>query len=544
MGIGTILNLLLKAIKILFKLIIFTGVWIPVAVAYILERIVFAKFLGIDATPVNNLIAYNIVMNAFLISFIFPIIITIQNIIRSVLRIPDFNLLSCIFKGFGNHQKDKEPFKIPNELKTGKGIIFGKHGSTYISKPENLDGHVLVVGGAGSGKSSCIAIPTLLNWEGQVFAIDLKGELSETVKRYRPNMKIFNPSSSDTINYDPMKALNEGGNRVQTAQSIAKAIIPLPSDVKDPFWITSAQNLLTSALLHYCNELDFPKIMRKVQGTNIDELIKILSNSQDEDSKLFANPLSGLETKVTSGIFTEISNNIVTFATDTDLQNALKSSSNSISPSDLEKGHDIFIRIPEDKLDLWKNLLAVIVTQFLKSFERRADRNDKPILLILDEFARLGKIDGIMNALSTLRSKNVHIMILTQSLAQLDVIYNRDNRKVIADNCSYKVVLSATDVETQDYFSKLVGTHDVRKKSQSTNFDVTGINKGGGHTVAEQEKKIIKPEEFAYLKKPVLFTPYGFFRPKKAPYYEDKLFIERQKQQMYSEKKGDLNEYL
>jgi len=49
----------------------------------------------------------------------------------------------------------------PFELCNTHGFLFGaKHGEDII-KPENSDGHVLVVGGVGSGKSSCIAISTI-----------------------------------------------------------------------------------------------------------------------------------------------------------------------------------------------------------------------------------------------------------------------------------------------------------------------------------------------------------------------------------------------
>ena len=55
----------------------------------------------------------------------------------------------------------------------------GTQKTYYIGKPQDRDGHVLVVSGAGSGKSSCIAIPTLGTWSGTFFAIDIKGELSK-----------------------------------------------------------------------------------------------------------------------------------------------------------------------------------------------------------------------------------------------------------------------------------------------------------------------------------------------------------------------------
>ncbi|MDR0460089.1 MAG: hypothetical protein LBH62_01435 [Nitrososphaerota archaeon] len=42
-----------------------------------------------------------------------------------------------------------------------RGVFFGARGSQYVVKTEDTDGHVLVCGGTGTGKSSCVAIPTL-----------------------------------------------------------------------------------------------------------------------------------------------------------------------------------------------------------------------------------------------------------------------------------------------------------------------------------------------------------------------------------------------
>ena len=52
------------------------------------------------------------------------------------------------------------------------GFFFGKLGEDYILKPENMDGHILVVGGSGSGKSSCIVIPSLMTWRERVFTME------------------------------------------------------------------------------------------------------------------------------------------------------------------------------------------------------------------------------------------------------------------------------------------------------------------------------------------------------------------------------------
>lgn len=52
-------------------------------------------------------------------------------------------------------------------------------------------------------------------------------------------------------------------------------------------------------------------------------------------------------------------------------------------------------------------------------------------------------------------------------MAQLDMLYGSDRRKVIADNCRYKLVLSASDPETQRYFADLTGQQTVHAKGMT-----------------------------------------------------------------------------
>lgn len=139
-----------------------------------------------------------------------------------------------------------------------------------------------------------------------------------------------------------------------------------------------------------------------------------------------------------SGVYTEVSINITPFATNKELIRALSGSGNAITPSDLESGYDVFICIEEHKLEQWKSLLTMIVNQFCKFFEQRKDGNTEPILFMLDEFPRLGKIESVATGLATLRSKKIEIMLYVQSKNQLDVIYGEKQAGSICDNCTYK----------------------------------------------------------------------------------------------------------
>jgi type IV secretion system protein VirD4 len=413
----------------------------------------------------------------------------------------------------------KPPSKPPPELLNAnhQGFVFGLYQRflrqpQYYYKPENEDGHILVCGGAGSGKSSSIAIPSIKSWRNAIFAIDIKGELSaaSTAKS-----KIFNPVSLDTHGFDPFYLLRESSNPAQDAKEIALALIQEPANAKDPFWIKAAQNLLTGLLLHYAElGVSFVGAIREtLDNQPVAQHVKYISEcSPSVAAKQFMGQFLGMDSKVLSGIYAELFNHIVLFATDEHIIKAL-TCENIITPEDLEQGYNVFLSIPEDKLEQWQPLLTLITNQFLKHFERRPDKNAKPILFLLDEFPRLGKIDTVATALTTLRSKKITIALIIQSLAQLDFLYGRELRRVILDNCSYKAILGASDAETQDYFSRLVGTQTVVQQGLSTSF-APDEDEERGHTISrhEMEQRVIKPHEFGTLKDVVLLTPWGCFR--------------------------------
>ena len=522
------LNVIVIVIKMLFKFIKFTGFYFLILGYMALDYEEYKFNRGELPTFISHETGQLLVFIIIVICMLLSIITLLQNIIR--LAKPDFSFLSLIL----NHRKVKkkevgETFeKIDNSFRgLESGIVFGKMKNEYLVMAEHTEGHIMVVGGQGSGKSTTVAIPTLLNYNSSAFVIDIKGELAEVSRNFRADMKIFDPLNEDSPHYDPYLVLKEG-DKVQGAREIVNSIIPIGADEKDPYWKQSAQNLLTSCILHFENEgKDFPTTCQYIMKTPVNELVERLTQSPVEEVKLFINQFIGIDMKQLASIYSTLSNEIILFATDKDIIRSLKRNSDMISPYDLENYTDIFIKINEEKLEQWKGLLNLIVSQFLKSFEKRQNNQERKILFMIDEFARIGKVKNITNVLATLRSKGIQIMLIVQSLAQLDGIYGKDTRKVITDNCNYKIVLNANDVDTQEYFSKLVGTVDIEKKSNSINNSNFNLSSNRGVSTSSEEKRIIKPEAFAYLQKPVVFTPKGFFRPDKVKWYEDKIFIER-----------------
>lgn len=378
---------------------------------------------------------------------------------------------------------------------TGNGVVFGRMDGRLIEKPPQQEGHVLVVGGTGTGKSRGVAIPTLLRWQGAAFVVDIKGELSRLTAQARPGkVYIFDPERGGDA-YDPLLE----AKTVDGAQELARYLIPEPKS-GDTFWAKSAQGILAAASIDgaYKGET-LTEVAERLCVTSPERLVEELQGSEIRAVRLLSSLLVGMPEKTLGGVMAELRNKLLTLAADEGIARATARS--GWSPATLEEGATVYLRVSEHMLAQYKELWALMAGQIMRHLSKREEKGHPPILLLLDELPRLGVMPTLLDALATLRSRNVHIVSIIQSMAQLDTIYGMHERKVIADNCRYKLVLSATDPETQKYFSDLAGQKTVL--SQSWQSDIIKPKK----SVSEQGVPLIRPETWAHRKKPILFAP-------------------------------------
>ena len=79
----------------------------------------------------------------------------------------------------------------------------------------------------------------------------------------------------------------------------------------------------------------------------------------------------------------------------------------------------------------------------------------------MDEFANLGRIPNIKQALSVFRSRRMSITILLQNVNQLIAMY-KDDWKAFFGNCDAWVYLSgSTEPDTTKFFSKQLEKDDL-----------------------------------------------------------------------------------
>lgn len=376
----------------------------------------------------------------------------------------------------------------------GNGIVFGKIEGKLIEKPSTKDGHVLLVGGSGTGKSSANAIPTLLRWDGTGLTVDIKGELSEKTAHLYPNSIIFS-TEKRLARYNPLDFIRE----IEDVQEIGRLMFPKPQK-GDPYWSQMAQAIFSAACWEYRHSMSFSEVAQFLCSKPDKEIIETLLNSHQMETRILANTVNNLKPETLGTIFSELRGKLMTFAVDKNIQYA--TSQSDFSPEDIENNM-IYLQVSEKRLKQYGQLFGIIVSQFLRYLMGREEHKKPPVLIMLDEFPRLGEMSEIVEGLATLRSRNVHLVLMIQSLAQLDDIYGKDKRRVIVDNCAYKLVLLATDPETQKYFSDMAG----QKTARITGYtQKEGIREEQTFNVSQQTVPLIRPEEFGVLKKPILFA--------------------------------------
>lgn len=419
-------------------------------------------------------------------------------------------------------------------LYAGKGLIpFGNKKGSLVGLREGLDGHGVIIGGSGTGKTSCFAIPTLLFWHKAIVCTDVKGELSDWYKFFRcrkmvrrPEL-VFDPEDKFCPHYDPFWLISEyPDDKSAIISSITKTLIPVPRNIvsEHDFWTKSAQLFLKAAILfHYNLKMSFMETIKSIQTTPIPELWNQIKTADNEANELISQNIDKNPYLLTS-IDVDIHNALEVFS-DPYISRAFDGRSavfGNMLTWDKIEDYNIFLKIPSEKIKYWKPAFNILYTQLIFTLNKRKDkysyngRRNIQTLLLMDEFASFGAIPFFEEDTSTLRSKGVNIFLVLQSLAQLDRIYGADARKEIMDNCSHNIIFGCNDADTKLYLTELIGTRKMLKASISMSCDKGRDMNTISQSIDEVRANIVEPHELAQLINDIIVVSDGFpFRLKK-----------------------------
>lgn len=403
------------------------------------------------------------------------------------------------------------------------GIIFGKAQFNRIAfSPSSAEGHVAVFGGSGSGKTSAILIPTLRSWDGNSFVIDISGDISSNISC--PNKIIYEPGNTNSAPYDTFAVIDDLrsiDDQNEALEQLAFLLMPdlATATANAKYFQDGGRNILTAALIAFYHAgKDFPEICKQIVSSDFRTLFQSIDLENNPIASAYISNFVGVSEQNTSGCKQNCDAAIKLFALNQKISSSFRrprAGELAVSPFSTET-HNIFILIPDDKRAVYAPVMHIITAQTLSYFSSRPPENTQKILLCLDEFASLGDL-GITEALRKLRKKHVRIMILTQSLSDIDDVYGNGAHRSMLDNFAFTAILGVGETQTQEYFAKLIGHTDVTKKS----YTKTGFLGAASSTTTTQKDFIIPPAELGHLgSNLILLYPDGHKALKKAYYFQ------------------------
>ena len=160
---------------------------------------------------------------------------------------------------------------------------------------------------------------------------------------------------------------------------------------------------------------------------------------------------------------------------------------------------DVYLVLSPAEIGRMKALIRIILNQMLTrltahmSHEEDHKHYKHRMLLMLDEFPQLGKLDIFESSLAFMAGYGLKAFLITQDIAQLQAAYSREES--IISNCHVRIAYAPNKIETARVLSEMTGKTTVvqRKRSVSKNLDraTTSISEN----VSEVARPLMTPDE-------------------------------------------------
>ncbi|MCK1274414.1 conjugal transfer protein TraG [Bradyrhizobium sp. 61] len=442
------------------------------------------------------------------------------------------------------------------EIKTAglfasKGVFLGRLENNYLRHdgPE----HVMCFAPTRSGKGVGLVLPTLLSWTSSAVVHDIKGENWELTSGWRSTFShclLFNPTDSRSARYNPLLEVRKGAAEVRDVQNIADILVdPEGALERRTHWEKTSHSLLVGVILHvlYAEEKktltrvteiladpaqSFEKTLRVMLATNhlgteaepkVHPVVaatarELLNKSENERSGVLSTAVSFL------GLYRDpvVSRN--TEHCDWRIADLVSA----------DKPVTLYLVVPPSDISRTKPLIRLILNQIGRRLTetlntKAGDRRHRQLLMMLDEFPALGRLDFFESALAFMAGYGIRAYLIAQSLNQIAKAYGENN--AILDNCHVRIAFAANDERTAKRISDALGTATELRAQR--NYAGHRLAPWLGHVmVSRQEtaRPLLTPGEVMQLPPDqaiVLVSGLAPVRAIKLRHYEDANFVSR-----------------
>ena len=418
------------------------------------------------------------------------------------------------------------------------GVVLGRLGREYLRHdgPE----HVMCFAPTRSGKGVGLVVPSLLTWPGSAIVHDIKGEnwrLTSACRARIGRVLLFDPTDPMSSAYNPLLEVRRGDAEVRDVQNIADILVdPEGALERRSHWEKTSHSLLVGAILHvlYAEAdktlagvaaflsdpkqpiestlramLRTPHLGDRPHPVIASAARELLNKSENERSGVLSTAMSFL------GLYRDPVVAKVTSRCDWRISDLVED----------DEPASLYLVVPPSDISRTKPLVRLVLNQIgrrlTEDLEAKGARHR--LLLMLDEFPALGRLDFFESALAFMAGYGLKAFLIAQSLNQIEKAYGPNN--AILDNCHVRVCFATNDERTAKRVSDALGTATELRAMK--NYAGHRLSPWLGHLmVSRQEtaRPLLTPGEVMQLPPSdelVLVSGSHPIRAHKAKYYED-----------------------
>ena len=465
-----------------------------------------------------------------------------------------------------------------------KGIFLGKFyidkNSLFSSKKigkylrDNNVHHSIVISPTRGGKGSGLVLPTALTWQHSMVVTDIKGEVWANTAEHRRkklnNVCIrFEPTDNSgfSAKYNPLDDIRiKTDKEIQDTQNLVSVIIDPEGKGENDHFTVSAGNLISCMILwlKYTRNnpslTDVLSVMFPEEGNIVDTLNEItktdyseipLKEGQKEISEIYldsndsshpqiiqlANSMLAKPEKEFGSVLSTADKLLSLYRDPVLIKNISESNFLVDDLANFEKPVSLYLVVPPSDIKRMTPIFRILVEQiYRRAIEKKLEfengqakqYNKHRMLLLLDEFPALGRLDTFEAALAYIAGYGIKAMLIAQSINQINKLYTRDNS--IIDNCHIRTFHTPNDLDTAKYMSGMLGKTTILLKNKTYSNNLGQIFGENTYTMSEGSRDLMTPDEVSKMdpEKEIIFVAgYPPIFCNKIRHYKDENFMSR-----------------
>ena len=459
---------------------------------------------------------------------------------------------------------DVQKAKLVDPSRAISGRVLGRFEGRYLTY-SGIE-HAIIVGASRSGKGAGHVVPTLIAWPHSAFVYDRKGELWHITADHRKRFShvfYFSPTDPNTVRWNPLFEVREGAMEIADIQNVVGILVdPLGRKAGDlNFWDQSATDFFTAVILHVLySETDENKNLAQVRRLliNIEPTLHAMAHTRhrfrpdfhaadglarDEVGEkimeihpevlLGATALSSMDERVKSNVLATCRASLSLWA---DPLVEYATSWSDFSIGDLvcsEAPVSFYIITPQAHADRLAFLVRVFTRQTINSLmesehaDSRGRRKLHRLLLLLDEFPKLGSLPFLENAMGEMAGYGITAHLVCQSFN--DVFSKYGDKTPLFDNMHITATFATSEPTSIEKVTRRAGKALEMRDSFSDPRTIFG-RAHRSTSQSEQQRYILSEEDVRGLDDRKQFLFVNNTKPilaDKIRYYEEPFFKAR-----------------